>query len=293
MSNCWNELSALRQVVQDQQAIIKKLQCQLDFVLSYLDIKNVDTNQLADSDKLSCVGNAPNQSAPELQKNQSTSVDNETSQGQLSWTEVVSRKTKRSDTFQQSVVTAVYVDQTIKKRHETSLIVSGMRPNDTQADASAFAALCNEEFQLQPRIAFTKRLGRSETGRIQPLLVVLKERNQAVQLINSAKVLRRSSNVEVRENVYINPYMTRAEAAAAYRMREQRRLSRLRRANQSIGVSGDNGLTEQVHESGPTMCSPDGVLPQYQSIVNSCNRMTLNPQANTFNPPAPTVAVSD
>jgi hypothetical protein len=94
-----------------------------------------------------------------------------------------------------------------------------------------------------------------------------RERNQAVQLISSAKVLQRSSYVEVCENVYINPYMTHPEDAAAYRMREQRRLSRQRRANQSVGVSGDNGLTVQTHENGSTMCLPDGVLPQHTIAI--------------------------
>jgi hypothetical protein len=147
-----------------------------------------------------------------------------------------------------------------------------MRSNDTEADDSAFAALCSEEFQLQPRIAFTKRLGRLETGRIQPLLVVLIEWNQA----SSANQLGKG-----------------AEAVAAYRMQKQRGLSRQRRANQNVGISSDNGLTVQAHESGDTMCTLDGVLPQHQSVIYYCNRMTLNPQSNTFNPPAPTVTVFD
>jgi hypothetical protein len=78
------------------------------------------------------------------------------------------------------VVTAVYVDQTIKKRHETSIIVSGMQQDGSQSDASCFAAICNEEFQLQPSTAFTKRLGKPEPGKIQPLLIVLKQRIRPV-----------------------------------------------------------------------------------------------------------------
>lgn len=60
--------------------------------------------------------------------------------------EVVSHKTERSDTIHQSLVTAVYVDQTIKMGHKTCLIISSMRPNGTQPDASTFTALCSDEF---------------------------------------------------------------------------------------------------------------------------------------------------
>jgi hypothetical protein len=75
------------------------------------------------------------------------------------------REIKQTGTFQQSAVTdAIKVDQTIKKRHETSLIDSGMQPNGMQTDASTFAVLCNDELQLPPSIAFTKRLGRPVTG---------------------------------------------------------------------------------------------------------------------------------
>jgi hypothetical protein len=100
--------------------------------------------------------------------------------------------------FRQCFHAGNYVDQTIKKRHEISLIVSGMKTNGTQSDASTFSALCFDELHLQPSIAFTKRLGRLDNGKIQPLLVALsRQRDQAEQLISSATLLRRSSNVTV------------------------------------------------------------------------------------------------
>jgi hypothetical protein len=94
-----------------------------------------------------------------------------------------------------------------------------MKTSGTPSDASIFDDLFNDEFQLQPSIAFTKRLGRPKTGKMQLLLVVLRQRDQAEQLIGSAKLLRRSSNITVCNNIFINPQMTRAEAAAAYQLR--------------------------------------------------------------------------
>ena len=291
---CLDELSALRQLVQSQQEVINKLQRQLEFVLSYLDIQNTCTNRSTDSTGQPCAGGALIQPDPE-QSTTTANINGEVSAGQLAWTEVVSRKTKRSDTLQQSVVTAVYVDQTIKKRHETSLIVSGLKTNGTQSDASTFAALCYDEFQLQPSIAFTKRLGKPETGKIQPLLVVLRPRDQAEQLISSAKLLRRSSNVTVRNTIFINPYMTRAEAAAAYQLRLQRRLSQRRRADQNIrdGTAADNGFGQsaQLSESGSATILPDGVSSQ-SHVASDCNRTALNPQADSFNPLALSASAS-
>jgi hypothetical protein len=102
---------------------------------------------------------------------------------------VASREAKRSHILHQSMVAAVCVDQTIKKRHETSIIVSGMQQDGSKSDASCFAAMCNDEFQLQPNMIFTKRLGKPESGKIQQLLIVLKQRDQAEKLISSAKTV--------------------------------------------------------------------------------------------------------
>jgi hypothetical protein len=114
-------MSALRQLVQSQQEVINKLQRQLEFVLSYLDIQYTRMNRSTYSTGQPCAGGALNQPDPE-QSTTTANINDEFSAGQLAWTEMVSRKTKRSDTLQPSVVTVVYVDQTIKKRHENSLM---------------------------------------------------------------------------------------------------------------------------------------------------------------------------
>jgi hypothetical protein len=97
-------------------------------------------------------------------------------------------------------------------------------------------------------------------------MVVLRQRDRAEQLISSAKLLRRSSNVTVRNNIFINPYMTRAEAAAAYELRLHRCLSQRRRADQNIrdGSAADDGLGQsaQLSESGSATILPDGVSSQ-------------------------------
>jgi hypothetical protein len=139
------------------------------------------------------------------------------------WSTVVSRHNRRRatsprETFQQSVVAVVYVDQTIQKRRETSVIISGLAPKETASDSQLVADLCAKELHLSPSIVSIKRLGAPQKDKIQPLLVIIymKEAEQAKQLVVNAKQLRRSTDPTVRKSVYINRNLMRAEAAAAF-----------------------------------------------------------------------------
>ena len=62
-------------------------------------------------------------------------------------------------------------------------------------------------------------------------MIVTRKTDQAQHLIAAAKQLRNSSKPTVRDNVYINRNLTRAEAEAAYRVRVQRRQAAMRRAD--------------------------------------------------------------
>jgi hypothetical protein len=247
MSNAEAELIKLRQLVQIQQAQLKTLQQQLEFVLSFLDIKGTEEVR----------ANATAPSELVLSTDQGADVgDILTSDGKL-WTEVVSRKhrPKRPDTSQhttslpgvdavsdghrgqhtqplhtlkESLVAAVYIDQSNQKRRPSSLIVSGLQPDNSQSDLTLFNQLVNNEFGMQPDTAFVRRLGQPQLDRIQPLLVILRNTDQAQH--NSARQLRQSTNPRVRDRIYINPNLTKAEAAAAYQLRVQRSQAAQRRA---------------------------------------------------------------
>jgi hypothetical protein len=260
-------------VVETQQATINKLLKQMEFIMSFLDIKATDLQ----------TPNAINQPESETAckpQIQATDLDHDAGNHERDWTEVVSHRTKRTDTLRQNVVTAVYVDQTIKKRHETSLIVSGLQPTSSQSDSNLFAAICHDEFHILPNVILTKRLGRRDDGKPQPLLVVLKQADEANKLINLAKTLRRSTNAAVRQTVYINPYMTRAEAAVAYQLREQRRQSKqrrhtLRRKTGDSSNDGSNVMSATAVGIGSALTSM--ILPSSDSYSSD-----LNPLADPF-----------
>jgi hypothetical protein len=120
------------------------------------------------------------------------------------------------------MVAAMYVDQAEKKRRESTFIISGLE-GDQSGDRALVSDLCSAEFGLSLDIVSAKRLGQPEPGRVQPLLVVCRQAEQAQRLITDAKRLRNSTNLAVRERVNINGNLTKAEAEAAYRLRQQRR----------------------------------------------------------------------
>jgi hypothetical protein len=115
-----------------------------------------------------------------------------------------------------------------------------------------FSQLVLNEFGLQPEIAYVKRLGQPSPGKTRPLLVALKSIDQAQHIINSARQLRQSENPIVRDGVYINPNLTKAEAAAAYQLRIQRRQAAQRRARQSAA----NPSQHDQHQT-PAAAAPD------------------------------------
>jgi len=138
---------------------------------------------------------------------------------------------KLGTNFLQSLIAAVYVDQSEQKRRESSLIVSGLQESKTQTDKLIFTNLCSEEFNMQPDIVITKRLGRAQPTKIRPLLIVTRKTDEAQHLIAVAKQLRKSSNLTVRNNVFINRNLTKAEAEAAYCVRVQRRQAAVHHAD--------------------------------------------------------------
>jgi hypothetical protein len=214
------DISALRQLVHIQQGTIKKLQSQLNFILSFLGIDDTDvadgtfTEEVLDdtSSPADALNRPASHEAPVAEAAAANGVN---SDHQL-WSDVVSKRHchQRVDTFKQSVVTALYVDQSLKRSRENSLIVTGCAPTPTRTDKELFADLCIAEFQLQPDVVSVKRLGQPLAGRVQPLLVYLKQAAQAKRLTDAAKQLRRSSDPTVRERVFINANLVHSQMSA-------------------------------------------------------------------------------
>jgi hypothetical protein len=231
-----DQINLMQAEIQQQKSLIIQLQQQLSFVLSFLGI--------AEQDVLPVKNNAtitPNDGASDNHNNNNSSTA-DSPVLQQAWSTVVGSsnvgklqqtKPKHVANFQQSLIAAVYVDQSERKRRESTLIVSGLQVKDSCADHTLFSELCQAELSVQPDIVTTKRLGREQPGKIQPMLVVLRKADQAQQLIAMAKQLRKSHDPMVCSSVFINQNLTRAEAEAAYRVRVQRRQSMVNRTSKA------------------------------------------------------------
>ena len=127
-----------------------------------------------------------------------------------------------------AVLTAVYSDLQARDSMKNNVVVCGLPPNTDQSDV-LFAALCHQHLGFSdgaPTVARTTRLGRPSSDRVQPLLVALTNQEDKNYLLNIAKNLRKSTDIFVRNNVYISPQQTRAERQAAYESRCRRRQTR-------------------------------------------------------------------
>jgi hypothetical protein len=103
--------------------------------------------------------------------------------------------------FREAAVTAVYVDQGQKDSRKNSVIVSGL-PVRTCSDKSSVTKLFKDEFDLDTDISVCKRLGQKFSGKVQPLLVTLRNSEHVHRILSDAKRLRHSHDLLVRNQVY-------------------------------------------------------------------------------------------
>ena len=127
----------------------------------------------------------------------------------------------------QSAVSAMYVEQHEKERRSNSFIISGLPVEVDVDDSKKVNHICTHDLNIpiDNCISKIKRIGTSRPNKIQPVLVILKDKEVAQKVIKKAKFLRQSQSAYVRKSVFINPNQTKAEELAAYQLRCQRRQS--------------------------------------------------------------------
>jgi hypothetical protein len=130
-----HQLAALRAEVHHQQTIITMLQSQLSFVLSLLGITEHDI-EFANHEADNSSGTPSN-------------VDNPSTNQSLWSTIAAKKKTQRSpNNLQQSLIAAVYNDQSESRRRESSLIITGLSEDQQYSDSEQFQKLCRDEFNV-------------------------------------------------------------------------------------------------------------------------------------------------
>lgn len=120
-----DEISVLRWLVTSQLSAIRKLQSQLAYVLSFLVIDDTEINNEYITElenEASRIGPVADKAEKPPSEIMGLASDNTLGSDQELWSEVVSKRQRphHANTFQQSVVAAVYMDQTGKNDGRTA-----------------------------------------------------------------------------------------------------------------------------------------------------------------------------
>lgn len=213
---------SLRAEIASLQETVRSLSTQVNFLLSFVGaVSSSPSFQLPQQSADAGTDTSHNSSTTNQSVHQLTTAPNYSAVVQQPAT--ISGVHHGPRSFREAAVAAVYADKAETDRRSASFIVSGMSASNSSSDRDLVARLCIAEFGVNPDIAFTKRLGRYLPGKVQPLLVYLKQTDQAKNIVATARQLRQSHDVYTRENIYINENLTKAAAQVAFEIRCRRR----------------------------------------------------------------------
>ena len=257
MHSC--DCSILKSEINSLHIVIGQLNTKVEFLLSYLGLKDDIV-----------VAQTQNQSVQDPQSNISTALITGPHNSTVSYSNAVRTKstTQLSIPMRQAVMSAVYGDLHLKSARSNNIIVTGLPTLEKTDDKDTFIELIEHEFNIRPTVKHCRRLGKAAGNKPQNLLVSLESPDHVKCILSNAKQLRNSVNDCVRANVFINPDLTKAEAAVAYEERCRRRIQREER-------SSKQQQQQQQH------------LPQFSDGKSG----QLNPTASNFEP-TPSTAVT-
>ena len=220
----YNEFIAMSEEIRSLKTTVANLCDQLDTVKSFLGITDMNLSSADEFPPLTGTNSVQRNDSNCNGSTNITAVDSNRhpQQPRQSYVNVARKSTAFSAPFRNAAVSAVYADFEEKDRRAKNIVISGLCAS-SQSDKDTVEKLCNSEFGFKPHIIKCRRMGLSRDGLVQPLLVVLQSVNDSEFLIKNARCLRQSADPVVRNSVYINPDLTKAEELTAYHRRCRRR----------------------------------------------------------------------
>jgi len=112
-----------------------------------------------------------------------------------------------------------------ERHRQCNLVVSGLVPHSEVSDVDLFLDICENNLTVKPFVVQEncRRLGRPQTGKVQPLLICLTNAETVNGLLKSSKELRKSDDEHIRNKVFFNPDLTPGEAQATFERRQKLR----------------------------------------------------------------------
>lgn len=245
------EVGALKETVQRHEQTIAVLEHRINDLLSAFGLPSASTIAMssaldsASATAASSTGSAVTANNPSQQQQLLPDGASSQSSSDQPWSVVDRHRRLSPKTIQESIIAAVYVDKAASDRRAVSFIVTGLPPSSSSTDTDIVTHLCETEIGVRPVVTATKRLGRPSADRIQPLLVHTNNAGDAQQITRQAKRLRQSNNILVRNSVFINCNLTKAEALAGYEIRCRRRHALATKSSAAPLVTGH--VSNAVH----------------------------------------------
>lgn len=272
-----NDLTA---TVEQQQLQINKLNAQLSFILSFLNIPEVE--QISGLEPCNMdVGSAATAGGGDVMAPATAAefagfdplLDASGSTSYVAAARKPAIPARQQPAAGQrcvfeAAVAAVYTDQRKRDQRATNIVITGLPVCPDMPDKILVTQMLSKELLLVPDIVQLKRLGRVVTDgpSCQPLLVVLRTAAQANLVIQRAKLLRSSVHSCISDHVYINRHLTHAEARAAY---EQRRDKRQRRhaQQQSTATVAPAAVASTLASAGGVVAAVTSSSP-FDDLIN-------------------------
>lgn len=224
-------LDELYEEIQRQREVINLLTTRLNFVLTMFGIDEVTTGP-------------PVSDIP----------DSEVSQPVTSFSSAVKTTSTAKASFQTAVLSTINKEHKEQAIRSKNFLVYGLPATENCTDEQTVEQLLQTELDLQPEIKLCKRVGKKVPGKVQPLKVTVASQEQVSAIVSNARNLRHSKDDYIKESVYINRDLTKAQADAAYLARCQRRQARATR----VGQQNDGHSSQHRNSASSVDRCPDG-----------------------------------
>lgn len=255
-----DEICVLKNEIDQLKQTVRQLTDQLGFVLSYLGVTDSRKDCVVGDDSLNSgmldfppLVTQPLMSEPYVAATTSTSTSTAagTSYSSVVRKPLTSAAPTLKDYVAKELLSVVYVEQEQKKRRANNIVISGLpeAPVDRES-VKSFLKVEFDEIASEIKVTGCRRLGQKQDGRIQPLLVTCSSAISIQFILDNAKRLRRSGNSLVRDCIYINPDLTKAEALAAFEIRQKRRAARARNIQRKETLGGRSQLMNNGISTG-------------------------------------------
>ena len=255
----------MKKEITELRGTVCQLQAKVDFLLSFVGITEsrdvpVNTPSTMSASPVAASTQSVRTDGSNVGSNdvsdELTSGSGDGDRSQMTFADVVRRPPTLNPSLQQAVVSAVYNDFAEHDRRSKNIIINGLVTANGENDKRHVERLLNDEFDMSVDVVKCRRLGRQQTGRVQPLLVVFSSTSDDSYLIENARRLRQSSNPHISESVYTNADLTKAEAYVAYQRRCRRReMTAARRSNTNNIMSNTTGTTGAGVTNNTTVAS--------------------------------------